>query len=105
MSESKKTKKATINEETVPPVTAGAKNENPDDLVELRLFKDNSRYKDDLFVAVNGRSFQIQRGVKVMIPRYVCEVIEQSEQQDAAAAELMNAHRREFESAAKKLGI
>ena len=28
----------------------------PNDLVPIRLFKDNDKYKDDVFVAVNGRS-------------------------------------------------
>ena len=39
----------------------------PNDLVPIRLFKDNDKYKDDVFVAVNGRSFQIKRGETVTI--------------------------------------
>ena len=31
--------------------------------VRIRLFKDNSRYKGDLFVSVNGVSYKIRRGV------------------------------------------
>ena len=30
--------------------------------VRIRLFKDNSRYKGDLFVSVNGVSYKIRRG-------------------------------------------
>ena len=31
----------------------------PNDLVPIRLFKDNDKYKDDVFVAVNGRSLSV----------------------------------------------
>lgn len=48
------------------------------DLVEVELFKDNDQYKDDVFVAVNGHTFQIQRGVPVKVPRYVKEVLDNS---------------------------
>ena len=48
----------------------------PNDLVPIRLFKDNDKYKDDVFVAVNGRSFQIKRGETVQVPAYVAEVLE-----------------------------
>ena len=33
--------------------------------VRIRLFKDNSRYKEDLFVSVNGVNYKIRRGVEV----------------------------------------
>ena len=29
---------------------------DPDEMVTIQLFKDNDRYKDDLFVCVNGQS-------------------------------------------------
>ena len=31
--------------------------------VRIKLFKDNSRYKEDLFVSVNGVNYKIRRGV------------------------------------------
>ena len=34
--------------------------------VRIRLFKDNSRYKGDLFVSVNGVNYKIRRGVEVV---------------------------------------
>lgn len=37
--------------------------------VTIQLFKDNEKYKDDVFVAVNGHSYQIKRGVKVEVPQ------------------------------------
>ena len=44
--------------------------------VRIRLFKDNSRYKGDLFVSVNGVSYKIRRGV----------VLEHSQVQDERTA-------------------
>lgn len=58
-------------------------------MVKLKLFKDNGQYKDDVFVAVNGRTFQIVRGVEVEVPACVAEVLEHSEVQDRRTAELM----------------
>ena len=55
------------------------------DLVELQLFKDNRRYKDDVKVFVNGRNWVIQRGVPVKVPRYVANVIYRSQKQDMAS--------------------
>ena len=39
--------------------------------VRIRLFKDNSRYKGDLFVSVNGVNYKIRRGVEVEVPRWL----------------------------------
>ena len=46
--------------------------------VRIRLFKDNSRYKGDLFVSVNGVNYKIRRGVEVEVPPEVAEVLEHS---------------------------
>ena len=40
-----------------------------EELVSIRLFKDNDKYKDDVFVAVNGEAIQIKRGETVKIKR------------------------------------
>lgn len=70
-----------------------------EDKVRIHLFKDDGKYNGDMFVAVNGRSFQIQRGIDVDVPRCVAEVIEQSEKQDHAASMLMEKLEREYEQA------
>ena len=54
--------------------------------VRIRLFKDNSRYKGDLFVSVNGVSYKIRRGVEVEVPPEVAEVLEHSQMQDERTA-------------------
>ncbi len=64
--------------------------------VTIRLFKDNQKYKDDVFVAVNGKGWQIQRGVDVQVPRYVAQVLKQSEEQDAKTARLIEEKANEW---------
>jgi hypothetical protein len=46
------------------------------ELVKVKLFKDNRRYKGDVFVSVNGRRYQIQRGVEVEMPTEVDDLLE-----------------------------
>lgn len=54
--------------------------------VSIRLFKDNGRYKEDLFVSVNGVNYKIRRGVEVEVPPEVAEVLEHSQLQDERTA-------------------
>jgi len=77
----------------------------PNDLVPIRLFKDNDKYKDDVFVAVNGRSFQIKRGEIVQVPAYVAEVLEQSMAQDNATANLIERESSAYAAEAKARNI
>ena len=77
----------------------------PNDLVPIRLFKDNDKYKDDVFVAVNGRSFQIKRGETVQVPAYVAEVLEQSMAQDNATANLIERESSAYAAEAKARNI
>ena len=58
-------------------------------MVKIRLFKDNKAYTEDVFVGVNGRTFQIKRGVEVEVPECVAEVLRNSEMQDNHAIALM----------------
>lgn len=50
--------------------------------VKLPLTKDQ---QDDVYVAVNGKGYQIKRGVPVQVPDYIAEVLERSEEMDQAA--------------------
>ena len=70
---------------------AAVKKENDGEMVSIRLFNDNGRYKGDLFVSVNGVNYQIKRGVTVQVPPEVAEVIQHSEEQDAQSAARMEA--------------
>ncbi len=57
--------------------------------VRMTLFKDNGKYKDDVFVAVNGKTLRIKRGVPVDVPIEYVEVLEASFAQDAQTAALI----------------
>ena len=71
--------------------------------VKIKLFKDNDKYKDDVFVAVNGKSYLIKRGVEVEVPESVKEVLDNSAAQEERAAEYMETQQKEYEQKTKKL--
>lgn len=75
------------------------------EMVSIRLFKDNSRYKDDLYVAVNGENCVIKRGSWVKVKRKFAEVIDRSLIQDQMTGDLMDSKAREFadESVARNI--
>lgn len=66
--------------------------------VTLELFKDNERYKDDVFVAVNGKTYQIKRGVPVKVPRNVALVLERSRKQDLKTTEMIQEKSAEYKA-------
>lgn len=74
-------------------------------MVQIMLFKDSDKYKDDVFVAVNGKSFQIQRGVPVEVPNYVAEVLNSSMKQDMATADLIRQHSEDYAAEVKARGL
>jgi hypothetical protein len=57
--------------------------------VTVKLMKDSERYKDDVFVGVNGKGWLIKRGVPVQIPRFVAMALEDSLAQDEQTAMLI----------------
>lgn len=61
-----------------------------DEPVSVMLIKDNSKYKDDVTVTVNGTNYQLQRGVNVSVPRKVALVLERSRKQELAAQAYMD---------------
>lgn len=71
--------------------------------VTIKLFKDNGKYKDDLTVTVNGITYQIQRGKTVEVPRYIADVIAQSERQDTHTANMIEKLVTDFEKKTKAL--
>ena len=64
--------------------------------VEVRLFKDNDKYKDDVYVAINGKNCVIRRGVWTRIRRKFAMLLDQSEIQDLRTAELMEQEASRF---------
>lgn len=66
------------------------------ELVEVKLFKDNNKYKDDVFVAVNGENCVIKRGEKVMVKRKFAELLDCSDLQDYETSLLIEKKSSEF---------
>lgn len=60
-----------------------------EELVEIKLFKDTGKYKDDVFVGCNGDTIAIKRGERVTIKRKFAEILDNSERQDYETAELI----------------
>lgn len=60
-----------------------------EETVKYMLFRDDDRYKDSLFVGVNGKFYLIERGKEVEIPKSVYEVIVNSMDQKRATEKAM----------------
>lgn len=75
--------------------------EEMEEYVTVKLFKDNGKYKDDVFVAVNGEGCNIPRGIPVKIKRKFALVLEQSDLQDYNTVQFMNEEARKFEEETK----
>ena len=60
-----------------------------EETVKFTLFRDDDRYKAPLFVGVNGKSYLIERGKEVELPRSVYEVIKNSMDQARVTEETM----------------
>ena len=67
--------------------------------ISVKLFRDNDRYKDDVYVAVNGHNCVIKRGEWVKIKRKFALVLDQSEIQDMQTAEMLEAEQARFREA------
>ena len=76
-----------------------------EDMVPIMLFRDNGKYKDDQFVAVNGKTCQIRRGERVEITAMFAEVLENSMKQDNATADLIARQTQEFAFETKARGF
>jgi len=66
------------------------------ELVPVKLFRDNHKYKDDVFVAVNGENCVIKRGEEVMIKRKFKKVLDNSDVQDYETSLLIDKKSKEF---------
>lgn len=65
--------------------------------VTIKLFKDNGKYRDDVYVAVNDRSYLIKRGVEVTVPRFIEQALKNSLSQDEYVASLVEKLQNDFE--------
>ena len=68
---------ATEVKEEVAEAKKTTKKTDPDwEPVKIQLFKDNDKYKDPVFVAINGQSWLIERGKEVTVPACVKKVLD-----------------------------
>ena len=72
--------------------------------VAVKLFRDNDRYKDDVYVAINGQNCLIKRGEWVKIKRKFALVLDQSEIQDMQTAEYLEAEQARYRDVEKVVG-
>lgn len=74
-----------------------------EELVEIKLFKDTGKYKDDVFVGCNGETIAIKRGERVQIKRKFAEILDHSEHQDYETAVLIEQKSQEWAAASANL--
>lgn len=77
------------------------KHDEGEEYVEVELFRDNGRYKDDVLVCVNGESCQIQRGVRTKIKRKFYWAIQNQMRQDKATSIMLAKMHDDFDAAAR----
>lgn len=73
--------------------------------VTRELFKDSGSYKDDVFIAVNGKSVVVKRGEKVKLEKKYAEALDNSIVQDKATAKLMEEKAEEFANESRNRGL
>ena len=86
-------------------IAVAEENARLEEYVDIKLFKDNNKYKEDVFVSVNGENCVIPRGKLYRIKRKFALLLEQSDLQDTYAADLMDKKEAEFALSAKENGI
>ena len=64
--------------------------------VEVKLFKDNNKYKDDVYVSVNDDNVLIKRGERVKVKRKFADVLDKSDMQDYETSLLIEKKSGEF---------
>lgn len=83
---------ATTKKEPITMTPAEKRKAYRDEKVMIQLPKDNQNYKDDVTVCINGRIWQIQRGVQIAVPRRVANVLRDSSHQEMIAMDMAANH-------------
>lgn len=73
------------------------------EMVKVKLFRDNGKYKYDVPVSINGRRYLVPRGVEVEVPAGVAEILETSMAQDEATERFVRNQVDGWEVKEKKL--
>ena len=77
------------------------KHDEGEEYVEVELFRDSDRYKDDVLVCVNGESCLIQRGVRTKIKRKFYWAIQNQMRLDKATSIMLSKMHDDFADAAR----
>ena len=90
-------------DDTVEKATATTDKYNPYEPVTVMLFKDNGKYKNPVFVGINGKNYLVERGKQVQVPQCVAEVLNHSAEQDSSAIKYMEQTTNRFAEMMEKL--
>ena len=74
-----------------------------EEMVTVELPLDDGRYKDDVHVIVNGKETVVHRGEPVKVPKYVADVLRDSQRQDAMFTRYSRALQDDFQSSLEQL--
>ena len=66
------------------------------EVVTVKLFKDDYRYKEPLYVGINGKNWMIPRGKPVDLPKYVAEFIENQMKDETRIWEKVEREEQEY---------
>ena len=77
----------------------------PKGKVKIELFQDDHRYKDPLFVSINGRNWVIKRGVEVEVDDYVAKFIEDQMKEERIIIKKAMEDEKEFMDLQKEIGV
>lgn len=69
--------------------------------VPFKAMLDGDKYSDDITVTINGKNWVIERGKRVMIPRYVYNALEAHERQRAVAAHTSSKYNNRYKDKEK----
>ena len=72
------------------------------EFVKVKLFKDDYRYKDDVYVGINGKNWNIKRGKEIPLPKYVADFIEQTVAEEARIWEKVEQEEEDFKKLTDK---
>lgn len=79
------------------PEEAKIANEEAMKEVEIELFYDGDKYKDPVFVGLNGKGYLVKRGEPVKVPAAISEIIRNAEQQNRIARGVMREAEKKLE--------
>lgn len=71
--------------------------------ITINLFYDGDKYKDPVFVGINGMTWLVKRGEPVEVPVEVYDVLMNQMKQDKSAADLMKSLQKDSKEAMAEL--